>query len=90
MRALTNMLSTGLLLASLAPGVHAGEPTSATVFGINDALAAGSRALYLGDYESGVRLTLEGLRIENRRRDRARALSRTRLPRASRRRRGNR
>jgi len=69
------MLRNGLLLVSLSAGTQAAEPASTTVFGINEALAAGSRALYLGDYDSGVRLTLEGLRIETRRVHRARALS---------------
>jgi len=71
-----NALCTGLLLVSLAAAAaQAEEPASTTVFGMNEALAAGSRALLIGDYDSGVRLTLEGLRIENRRRQRARALS---------------
>jgi tetratricopeptide (TPR) repeat protein len=70
------MLRAALIALWLAaPVVQAAESPHATVFGVSEALAEGSRALQFGDYELGVRLTLEGLRDENRRLNRARALS---------------
>lgn len=69
-------LSAGLMLLSLiATSAFAAEPVAKTVYGMNEALAAGSRALQLGDFEAGVRLTLEGLDAEHRGLTRAQALS---------------
>ena len=65
-------LATTLLLVAAA--VQA-DTASKTVLGNNEYLAAGSRALMLGEYEEGVRLSLLGLRAETRRIHRARALS---------------
>jgi tetratricopeptide (TPR) repeat protein len=66
-------------LALALVNAHAGDaPVShtATVLGpLNPALTAGTRALELGRYEEGVRLTLEGLELPNNPQDRAAAHS---------------
>lgn len=67
--------ATWILLGVATAVAQAGEPLSATVFGMQASLADGSRALQLGDFETGVRLTLEGLKTERNRGNRARALS---------------
>ncbi len=65
-----------LIIAWLLPGlVCAGSADSATVIGTSSQLADGARALQFRDYELGVRLTLEGLRGNVARRERAAALS---------------
>ena len=53
----------------------AAEPDSTTVIGVNPDLSAGARALQMKDYEEGVRLTIEGLKFEASRRNRASGLS---------------
>jgi len=73
MQGLRTGVITIALLASTA-GL-AGEGVSTTVIGQNEALAAGSRALQLGSYEEGVRLTQRGLASETRRMNRARGFS---------------
>jgi tetratricopeptide (TPR) repeat protein len=73
MKGLRTGVVTIALLASSA-GL-AGEGMSATVLGANESLAAGSRALQLGSYEEGVRLTQRGLASETRRMSRARGYS---------------
>lgn len=72
-----NMLRTVLTILTLltAHAAHAGDTAAKTVLGQNEQLAAGARALRLGDYEEGIRLTLGGLKAENRRLNRGRALS---------------
>lgn len=61
-----------LLIVSVA---HAADPDSTTVIGANKDLSAGARALQLKDYDEGIRLTLEGLKFESSRRNRAAGLS---------------
>lgn len=60
---------------TVAAAVSAAEPDSTTVIGVNEDLSAGARALQMKDYEEGVRLTIEGLKFENSRRNRASGLS---------------
>ncbi|MGI9342516.1 MAG: tetratricopeptide repeat protein [Gammaproteobacteria bacterium] len=55
--------------------VQAADSASASILGANESLAAGSRALLLGEYETGVRLTEKGLKLVSHRHERARALS---------------
>lgn len=70
-------LRTGIVAIALlaSPAGLAGEGVSSTVLGGNESLADGSRALQLGSYEEGVRLTQRGLAIETRRLHRARGFS---------------
>ena len=72
MRALVLIVIAGMWFM---PESIAGEPPSKTTLGGNEALVAGSRALMVGNYEAGIRLTLRGLKSENSRLRRARALS---------------
>ncbi|NND37414.1 MAG: tetratricopeptide repeat protein [Gammaproteobacteria bacterium] len=68
----TGVVTIALLVSSAG---LAGEGVSSTVLGTNDALAAGSRALQLGSYDEGIRLTQRGLASETRRLQRARGFS---------------
>lgn len=72
-----NTLRTLLLAVAWAAATpaQATDSGSASILGVNESLAAGSRALLLGEYETGVRLTEEGLKLVSRRFERARALS---------------
>jgi tetratricopeptide (TPR) repeat protein len=64
---------TGVALLS-GPASHADDGAS-TVVGVNPRLSEGAYALEFGNYNEGVRLTLEGLRASVRPRDRVGALS---------------
>ena len=57
------------------PAVLAADNSSSTFFGPHPSLTAGVQALQFKDYESGVRLTLEGLDYASSRRQKAAALS---------------
>ena len=72
-----NIRRTSLMLVAFlaAAAVHAVDAPSATVFGGNGDLAAGARALRIGDFDEGIRLTLQGLKVETRRFKRAKGLS---------------
>ena len=72
-----NIRRTSLMLIALlaAAAVHAADAPSTTVFGANGNLADGARALRIGDFDEGIRLTLEGLKVEKRRFNRAKGLS---------------
>ena len=67
------LLLTGLLLAAAAPADEAYQ--SRTILGTQPDLAEGARALQLRQFEEGVRLTLQGLKLEVSRRQRASGLS---------------
>ena len=56
------------------PAGHA-DDTAKTVIGVNPRLSEGAYALEFGNYEEGIRLTLEGLRATVRPNDRVGALS---------------
>ena len=56
------------------PASHA-EDTGTTIIGVNPNLSEGAYALEFGNYEEGIRLTLEGLRSSVRPSDRIGALS---------------
>lgn len=73
MKSLRTLLPVVIWLA--APPIQAAETGSTSVLGVNESLAAGSRALLLGEYETGVRLTERGLKLVSQRFERARALS---------------
>ena len=64
---------TGVALLS-GPASHADNGAS-TIVGVNPRLSEGAYALEFGNYDEGVRLTLEGLRSSVRPRDRVGALS---------------
>jgi len=72
-----SMLRTLLLAVAWAAAtpVQAADSGSTSILGVNESLAAGSRALLLGEYETGVRLTEKGLKLVSHRFERARALS---------------
>jgi len=55
--------------------IQAAEPMSQMIIGTNPNLSDGATALRFGDYEEGLRLTLDGLSSVLTLRDRARALS---------------
>lgn len=59
----------------ISGAVMASEPESTTVIGVNEDLSAGARALQMKDYEEGIRLTIEGLKFESKRRNRVSGLS---------------
>lgn len=59
----------------ITAAAHAAEPESTTVIGINEDLSAGARALQMKDYETGIELTLAGLKFESSRKNRASGLS---------------
>lgn len=61
--------------AYLAAGHVFAETSAKTIFGANEALVDGSRALLAGDYDVGIRLTLRGLQTEAGQLKRAQALS---------------
>lgn len=63
----------GVALLS-GPAGHA-EDSASTVIGVNPRLSEGAYALEFGNYDEGVRLTLEGLRESVRPSDRVGALS---------------
>jgi tetratricopeptide (TPR) repeat protein len=69
---------TWIALAAVAllsgPAGHA-DDTANTVIGVNPRLSEGAYALEFGNYEEGIRLTLEGLRASVRPNDRVGALS---------------
>ena len=67
------LLVTGLLITAAASADEAG--TSSTILGTQPDLADGARALQLRQFEEGVRLTLQGLKQEASRRQRASGLS---------------
>ena len=67
-----SFLLPALLLATVAA---ADETHSGTVIGVDAALSDGAAALRQGDYERGVRLTLDGLKRAVSRRQRVAALS---------------
>ena len=64
---------TGVALLS-GPASHA-DDTANTVIGVNPRLSEGAYALEFGNYDEGIRLTLEGLRSSVRPSDRVGALS---------------
>ena len=64
---------TGVALLS-GPASHA-DDGAGTVLGVNPRLSEGAYALEFGNYDEGVRLTLEGLRASVRPSDRVGALS---------------
>jgi tetratricopeptide (TPR) repeat protein len=67
------LLVAGLLIAAGAPANEAYQ--SSTIIGTQPDLAAGARALQLRQFDDGVRLTLQGLKLEVSRRQRASGLS---------------
>jgi tetratricopeptide (TPR) repeat protein len=71
------MFMRGFLLCLLALSVaaYASDPESVTVIGVNKDLSDGARALQMGDFEEGLRLTIAGLRFESSARNRAGGLS---------------
>ena len=71
------MLMRGFLICLLVLSVtaDAADPESTTVIGVNEDLADGARALQMGDFEEGIRLTIAGLKVESSPRNRASGLS---------------
>ena len=67
--------ATVLLMQCLAAVAWAGESGNTSVIGSDPSLAAGARALQLGQYETGVELTQQGLNSARLFRDRASAFS---------------
>ncbi|MDJ0927085.1 MAG: hypothetical protein QNJ73_05480, partial [Gammaproteobacteria bacterium] len=57
------------------PAAIAADNSSSTFFGPHPSLTAGVQALHFKDYESGVRLTLDGIEHTTSRRQKAAALS---------------
>jgi hypothetical protein len=66
---------TVIFLWAIPTGSLAAEPVSQTIFGSNPVLSAGVDALSVGDYEEGLRLTLDALNSELTVRDRANAFN---------------
>jgi tetratricopeptide (TPR) repeat protein len=60
---------------AFSAAAYAASPESTTVIGVNEDLADGARALQMGDFEEGIRLTIAGLKVETSPRDRASGLS---------------
>ena len=55
--------------------MNVASPESTHTIGANQQLSEGARALQIGDYDEGIRLTLEGLKSQPIQRDRASALN---------------
>jgi len=64
-----------VFLLLLSAAANSSEPDSITVIGTNKDLSEGARALQLGDFEEGIRLTISGLKSESSPRNRASGLS---------------
>ena len=71
------MLMRGFLVCLLAftATADAADPESTTIIGVNADLSDGARAMQMGDFEEGIRLTIAGLKVESSPRNRASGLS---------------
>jgi len=62
-------------LFAFSVAANASDPESTTVIGVNKDLSDGARALQMGDFEEGIRLTIAGLKFESSPRNRTSGLS---------------
>ena len=71
------MLIRGFLVCLLAfsATADAADSESTTIIGVNAGLSDGARAMQMGDFEEGIRLTIAGLKVESSPRNRASGLS---------------